>query len=164
MRGGNDEEIIQQVQNVIDMQFLLGNPFYGRRKNFKRFARAWTTHRHTAIIIIKSSPTNPQKVVILRLNRNDSKSILNICFGHKTAVANSSDGMNGIFNRSVGYASKFWRNAIIQRRTLRKRKVVNQTEFTLCLFRNQTKWRYTKMGKGWRGIRARNAMSGNFFI
>ena len=110
---------------------FLGNLFYGRRKNFKRFARAWTTHRHTAIIIIKSAPTNPQKVVILGLNRNDSKSILIICFGHKTAMANSSDGMNGIFNRIIGYASKFWRNAIIQWGTLRKRKVVNQMEFTL---------------------------------
>ena len=217
------------------MQSLLGNPFNSRRKNFKSFARARATHRHTAVIIIKSSPTNSQKAVKLKLNLfapgsaqgpdifppplavicclscscpcvpslsvslllhsaipgsfgsasvsfplrlpskgnstvivhffsqdmsnpvpslpshllaywvcschlqhflvcdmllpsdavdsseavtlrsngSDSKSILDICFGHKTAMANSFDGTNRIFNCSVRYTGQFRRNAIV---------------------------------------------------
>jgi len=47
---------------------------------------------------------------------------------------------------------------------MRKREVVNQMEFALCLSRDQTKWRYTKLGEVWRGKLASKSLDCKFLI
>ena len=124
-RRPNENEIIQDMRDCSDLEFIYGYPLKGRTEGFKNGTRRSTTHKKTLIekeLIIKDGT---KKMSVIRSNGNDTEGVLDVTFSHKTRLTKLLHQIDYVIQVLILHCSILIRNEGVYRRGMRKGEIMN---------------------------------------